>query len=149
MPDLTTISTILSSVKAATDIAKFISGADLSLEKAEMKMKVAELISCLADTKIATAEINDIIRQKDDKIKELEEAFALKQKLKLYKDAYYEMNERGIPLGHPYCAHCWEASNIGIHLHSSHPNQICPHCKTKYGNHRAPTNPENEMEKDS
>lgn len=149
MPDLTTISTIISSVKTATEIAKLIKDADLSLEKAEMKMKVADLISSLADAKIAAAEINDLIKQKDDKIKKLEEAFALKSKLKRYKDAYYVINEEGIPSGDPYCSHCWEASIRGIHLYYMHPNLICPHCKTKYANYRAPINPENEINKNA
>lgn len=145
MPDLMTISTILSSIKVATDIAKLIKDADLSLEKAEIKMKVADLISSLADAKIAAAEVNDIIKQKDDRIKELEDAFALKSKLIRYRDAYYEINEKGIPSGDPYCSHCWETSIKGIHLYYSHPNQICPKCKTKYANHRAPINPEKEI----
>lgn len=147
MPDLTTISTILSSVKAASEIAKVIKDAHLFLEKAEIKMKFADLISSLADAKIATAEINDLIKQKDDRIKELEEAFALKTKLKRHKDAYYEMNEKGIPSGAPYCSHCWETSNKGVHLYLRHPSQICPNCKTKYANRRTPLNPENEVKK--
>ncbi len=147
MTDLGSISTILSSVKAATDIAKLIKDADLSLEKAEMKLQVAELISSLADAKIAVAEVNDIIKEKDDRIKELEHAFAFKSKIARYMDAYYEPNEEGIPSGAPYCSNCWEASNRAIHLYYLHPHQICTHCKTKYANYRVPMNPENEIKK--
>lgn len=149
MADLTTISTILSSVKAATEIAKLIKDSDLSLEKAEMKLKVADLISSLADAKIATAEINEIIRKKDDRIKELEEAFVFKSEIVRYRDAYYQTEEEGIPCGDPYCPNCWETSNKAIHLYYMHPYEICPNCKIKYANHMAPRNPENEFKKNA
>lgn len=147
MPDITSISTIVTSVKVATEIAKLIKEADLSLEKAEMKMKVAELIGALADAKIATAEINDFINQKDKRIIELEDALAFQSKLKRYFDAYYEIDSDGVPCGDPYCSHCWETSKRAVHLYYVHPSQICPHCKTKYANYRAPMNPEKEIKK--
>ena len=149
MPDLATISTILSSVKAATEIAKLIRDSDLSLEKAEMKLKVAELINSLADAKIAAAEVNEIIREKDDRIKELEAAFAFKSKIVRYRDAYYQTTEEGIPSGDPYCPNCWETSKRAVHLYYIYPNEICPNCKTQYANHMAPRNPENEIKKNA
>ena len=50
--DLTAVSTLLGSIKTATEIAKLIKDSDVSLEKAETKLKLAELISALADAKI-------------------------------------------------------------------------------------------------
>lgn len=44
MPDIATISAFLGSIKTATELAKAIKGADLSLEKAETKLKMANLI---------------------------------------------------------------------------------------------------------
>lgn len=149
MADLVTISTIFSSVKAATEIAKLIKDSGLSLEKAEMKLKIAELISSLADAKIATAEVNDIIKEKDDRIKELEGAFAFKSKLVRYRDAYYQIKEEGIPSGDPYCSNCWETSNRAIHLYYMYPNFICPNCKTNYANQMTPRNPENKFKSNS
>jgi hypothetical protein len=65
MPDITTISAILGSIKTATDIAKAIKNADISLEKAELKLKIAELTESLADIKIKAVEIRDLIEKKD------------------------------------------------------------------------------------
>jgi hypothetical protein len=55
MPDLASIQAALTSIKVATDIAKFFRSADLSLEKAESKMKLAELMEALAEAKIEIA----------------------------------------------------------------------------------------------
>ena len=46
------ISSVLSSIKAATDIAKLVRESGLTLEKAEVKLKLAELVEKLADAKL-------------------------------------------------------------------------------------------------
>ena len=149
MTDLAIISTILSSVKTATEIAKLIKDTDLTLEKAEMKMKVADLISALADAKISVAEVKAIITEKEDRIKELEKSFELKEKLVRYQDSYYEVNSNGNPSGAPYCSHCWEASKKPVHLYFVPHHGICPHCKTSYSHHNTPRSPEKLLEKNS
>ena len=45
MTDITTISGVLTSLKTATDIAKFFKDMDINLEKAELKLKIANLIN--------------------------------------------------------------------------------------------------------
>ncbi len=48
MPDIAAISAFVGSIKTAAEIAKAIKEAGLSLEKAETKLKMAELIpSCI------------------------------------------------------------------------------------------------------
>ncbi len=141
MPDIGALTAVITSIKAATDLAKIINGADLSLEKAEMKLKIADLITALADAQIALSEVQDTIKQRDDKIKELEEAFELKNKLIRIRDAYYEIDEAGKPFGPPYCSHCWEGSKKTIHLYFKPHKGICPHCKTEYSHNNTPRNP--------
>jgi hypothetical protein len=133
MTDIATISAITNSVKTAIDIAKAIKDADVSLEKAELKLRVAELVSTLADTKIASTEIVELLKQKDAKIEDLKEKLRFKEKLVRSREAYYEIDEAGKPFGDPYCSHCWEAKFQAIHLHrkAMDPGQIeCPSCKT-------------------
>ena len=108
MPDIATISAALTSLKAATDIAKFLRESDLSLEKAELKLKLAELVSALADTKMQFAEIQEELIGKDKKIAELEEAFENKDNLIRHLDAYYVADSEGNPVGVPYCLRCWQ-----------------------------------------
>ena len=49
---------------------------NVSLEKAETKLKSADLVSSLADAKLEAAKIQDLLLEKDRRIKELEEAQA-------------------------------------------------------------------------
>ncbi len=57
MADMAAISAALTSVKAAMELAKLLRGADLSLEKAEGKMKLAELMEALASARTELAQV--------------------------------------------------------------------------------------------
>ena len=59
MPDLATIAAAINSIKTATDIAKGFREAGLSLEKAEHKFRLAELMTALAEARIATASVQE------------------------------------------------------------------------------------------
>src|SRR5688572_15680002 len=108
MPDITTIGAVLNSLKTATDIAKFIRESDVSLERAELKLKVADLVSALADVKLELVELQESFAQKEQRIKELEEAFQSRDTLVRRYDAYYQADALGQPVGVPYCLRCWE-----------------------------------------
>jgi hypothetical protein len=141
MVHVAAISGIIGSIRVATDIAKALKGIDLSLEKAELKMKIAELIESLADAKINASEIQDVIREKDELIKELEDAFKIKGEIIRKDDSYYELNEEGNPIGSPYCSGCWEISKILVHLTDNPLNihiKICPKCKSSYQTRKTP-----------
>ena len=70
-PDMASITAALGSIKAAVDLAKLIKDSGASLEQAEVKLKIAELISALADAKIELATIQGVLLEKDLKIDEL------------------------------------------------------------------------------
>lgn len=134
MPDIATISAFLGSIKTATDIAKAIKGADASLEKAELKLKIAELIETLADVKMNAVEVQDLIQEKDKRIKELEKSLENKSNLIRHKGKYFETDEDGKIAGEPYCSKCWEVDKIAVHLrHIEEKYYICPLCKNNYG----------------
>lgn len=140
MADMATISAITGSVKVAIGIAQAIKDADVSLEKAELKIRMAELISALADTKIASAEIVETSRQKDAEIEKLRNLLKFKEKLIRVREAYFEVDESGKPMGDPYCSHCWETNSKAIHLTSGVAADIrmgleikrCPSCRAEY-----------------
>ncbi len=138
MPDVATIAAFITSIKNATELAKAIREAGVSLEKAEAKLKLADLMESLAEARIQAAEIQEIIQAKDKRIAELEEAFALKSKLVRHSDAYYETDEGGKPKGDPYCSRCWEANHKTVHLSTDFPpiTKSCPVCKTEYDKKR-------------
>lgn len=72
MANITTISKVLSTLKAATDITKCLRKADLSIAEAEGKLKVSELMGTLTEAKNELTSIYDLLAEKDARILELE-----------------------------------------------------------------------------
>jgi len=128
--DLTSISTLLSSLKTATDIAKIIKESDVSLEKAESKLKLAELISALADAKIEVTEIQQVLLDKDAELRALKTQLEVKSKLK-WEKPYYWLIESSQKDG-PYCQHCYDKNHELIRLQGSGGYWECKACKSSY-----------------
>jgi len=128
MADISSITSIYSGIKTALGIAKFLNNSDFSLEKAEMKLKIAELIEALADTKI---QIQNVITEKDEKIKELTKALEIKGKLR-YEPPYYWLDEANSKEG-PYCQLCYDKERKLIRLQGvSTGRWECHACKNYY-----------------
>lgn len=135
MVDIAIIPAALNSLKAATDIVKLLRESDLSLEKAEMKLKLADLVSALADAKIQLIDIQEALQEKDKKIAELEEAFHDIGTLARVNDALYEMDHLGRPTGLPYCVRCWENDHKKrqlVHADASNRMKVCATCGHTY-----------------
>jgi hypothetical protein len=131
MADIAAIASILGSVKTATEIAKLLKDSDLSLEKAEMKLKLADLISALADARIETAEIQSLIAEKDEKIKQLKETLETNKNVK-YDKPYYWLGEGSEREG-PYCQHCFDKDGKLIRLQGYGSGYWdCKVCKNNY-----------------
>jgi hypothetical protein len=116
MPDFDTFSAALSSLKTATEIAKFIKDSGVTLDKAEVKLKLAELTSALADTKIELAEIQEVLLEKDKTIRELKARFDLSANV-IYENRCYWIVENDQKVG-PFCQRCYDADSKLIRLQS-------------------------------
>lgn len=114
MSELALIASTLSSIKTATDLAKLIKASDVSLEKAETKLKLADLISSLADARIQLAEIKEMILEKDEIIRELTEQQKIKSKIKFEEPYYYLLVETG--QDGPFCQCCYDKDSKLIRL---------------------------------
>ena len=135
MPDLTALGVVLGSLKTATDIAKFIRESDVSIERAELKLKVADLIGALADVKLELVELQDAFAAKDQRIKELEEAFEAKESSVRKYDAYYNAGPDGAPIGSPCCLRCWESDHkrrMLVHDAKEYRIRLCTSCGHRY-----------------
>lgn len=137
MPDIAIISSILGSVKTATEITKLLRETDFTIEKAELKLKLADLVVALADTKMQLADIQELINEKDKKISELENAFETRAQFirPEHHDAYYKVLENGKPIGVPHCLGCWENHHKVRQLVRSikiHGRLICTSCGQEY-----------------
>ena len=69
---MASVSVVLSSIKTSADNAKLLREKDVSVEKAETKLKLAELVGALADAKFELCRSSCTILEKA-KIKTLEE----------------------------------------------------------------------------
>lgn len=98
------ITSAFSAVKAATDVVKFIRDSDVSLGKAEMNMKLAELISALADIKMQMAEVREELLKKDEIIADLHNQLKTRGQLKFEMPYYWQIDGES-KIG-PYCQSC-------------------------------------------
>lgn len=129
--DLSTISTIFTSVKAATDIAKMLRESDLSLEQAETKLKLADLIGALADVKMQLADVRELLIDKDEKIRKLQEEMKIKGNLVFEKPYYWLETEKG--KDGPFCQACSDGDKKLIRLQDGGSGfWQCEVCKNSY-----------------
>ncbi|QQR80077.1 MAG: hypothetical protein IPJ69_12180 [Deltaproteobacteria bacterium] len=139
MTDISTITTALSGIKAAIDIAKALKDSDHFLEKAELKYKLAEMMNSLADAKLAMIDAQELIQAKDKEIIKLKDSLKLKGKLERYRYVYYFLDDNGIKMGDPFCSYCYESKNELIHVVQDplkNRDFVCPGCKTVTDWHR-------------
>ncbi len=129
--DMPTISAALSSVKAATDIAKLIRDSGVTLEKAEIKLKLADLISTLADARIQIAEIKESLTDKDAQIKELLSKFEIEGKI-TWESPYYWLTAGDGKQG-PFCQRCYDKDGTLIRLQGNNNSYWqCKACSSDY-----------------
>jgi len=131
MTDMAGVSLVLSSIKAATDIARLLKDTNLSLEKAEAKLKLAELVGSLADAKIQIAEVQDLLLEREAKIKKLEERADTKKNV-LWEAPWYWHMDGGKKDG-PFCQQCYDKDSALIRLQDLENGYwICNTCQNTY-----------------
>nr|WP_075518801.1 hypothetical protein [Moritella viscosa]SHO01276.1 Putative uncharacterized protein [Moritella viscosa] len=141
---ITTINTILSSVKTATDIGNLLIKADSAYDKAHLKMEIEKLLDVLHEVKQQSRSIEDDLYDKDKEIKDLKEQLAAKDaapKVGQYKDAAYKLDENNIPKGNPNCLTCFATTEklLPISPVSIMPEiTICGSCKSSVKTFNAP-----------
>jgi hypothetical protein len=123
MADITAIGEMLSGLRQALEIVKFL--AEHSQE--EYGNRLTELGQLLGSIRGQLFEAQTMA--------ELETSLQATSALVKLNDAYYETDENNHPTGEAYCMNCWETNVVKHHLHRWHENErvnICSHCETKY-----------------
>ena len=75
-------------------------------------MKLAELVSALADAKMQAAEIQETIIAKDAQIRELEERLTVKEQLKYEAPSYWIIRDQR-KRARSFCQSCSDIRTIG------------------------------------
>ena len=112
--DITTISTALGSLKTAYELSKIISDSSDSLEQAETKLKLSELINAIADTKSQISDIKLELIEKNERIQELENNLKIQNDLEFEQPYYWKISD-GKKDG-PYCQKCYDENKKLIRL---------------------------------
>ena len=105
--DLTLMSAALGNLKTATEIAKLIKDSDLSLDKAEMKLKLADLISALADAKLDIVSLQEKLADAEGRIKQIEAERDQHANVR-WQEPLYWLDGESASDG-PYCQHCYDS----------------------------------------
>ena len=111
MPDISSISIGLQSIKTAIDITKDLRNIDSSLKDAEVKLKLAELIEALSEAKIQLSDAREENQNLKIKIKSLENDLNRQDEVE-FQDGFYFIKEpkEGQAKG-PFCAKCHSDEN--------------------------------------
>lgn len=111
MTDPSSILTALQSIRAASDVVKALRAADVSYEKAELKLRVAELAELLADARMSVLDAQEEIQILQKKLQEADR----RRSLKFQKDAYWEVVD-GANVDGPFCPKCLDADGKEIRM---------------------------------
>lgn len=138
--ELLSVATAISTIKNSIEIARALQKTEASLEKAELKLKITELIETLADVRLELIDVEDKIRERERIIDDLYDALENKAKVVRQGDGYYEMNTEGVATGDPYCSICWEHDHRLVHLfvNQHRDGKTCGVCKAAYSKSRVP-----------
>lgn len=117
MADIATISAVLGSLKTAHELAKVIKTSSKSLEQAEVRFQLAELISALAEAKMELADVQSVIIEKDEHIKMLQNQL-IENRNKIYEAPYYWLVD-GEEREGPFCQKCKDVDDIYVRLQNA------------------------------
>ena len=105
MDPISVIATAISSIKTATEIAQILKVSESSIAEAENKLRIADIMNALADTKIAISEMKDILVAKDEEIASLKKRLEDKRNIDFRNGIYIEKDEAGKQIAN-YCPRC-------------------------------------------
>jgi len=129
------IAAAISCINLTIDGVRKLSKASGAIERAELKLQLAEMMDALADAKLEMTQAMEDRAFFQQQIAELEKSLRIKETIKRAGDAYYGLDEQGEPKGAPYCSLCWERNHSLIHLTSAartEQHSSCPACKSQY-----------------
>lgn len=127
------IMTGLSALNSAIDIAKKLNSVDDAIEKAELRLKLAELIGYLADAKVMLVQAKEEISARDGELSRMRDTLKVRAETVVVRSHHYRKNAEGQPVGRPFCPRCMEADGKMISMqHKAGMGSMyvhCPQCK--------------------
>lgn len=131
-----TIIEAIASVTGALKIVNELRSIDAHFDKAELKARLADVMSQLADAKMGLIDASVAIEAEKSETKRLKQAFEFRGKLVEHNGFKYETFEDGGPKGVPFCPRCEQ--NLGRFYRltqvrgGGYSNLTCPECKANF-----------------
>ncbi|KZD02055.1 MULTISPECIES: hypothetical protein [unclassified Thalassospira] len=129
-------SSALATINGSITLAKAIAQASSAMDKAELKLKIAELVDQLLDSKEALVDARTLIQEYQTEIAQLKDVSFKINNLIEWQGFLYQPNEQGNAKGDPYCPRCIEAEKKLIKLRYKSDladwNRVCPECKNQF-----------------
>ncbi|SME96610.1 hypothetical protein [Desulfovibrio gilichinskyi] len=130
MESIAIIKAAQAGIKTAIDITKKISEVSDAIKQADLKLQLANLIEALADAKIQFADVKDVLLEKDNKIKELEDRLKRDSELTFNENyGVYETEIEGKFVR--YCLKCHTEGKY-IPLQVEDRRFTCNNCNQQY-----------------
>lgn len=131
----------ISAATKAMEGVKLLRDIEKSFDESEYKIKIADILSNMADLKIAILEAKDTIAGKDEELTKLRQAFAFKfEKTVAVRGFTYEQDSKGGPQGMPFCPRCETIDGRLIRIVGTRSKEkgggyvaMCPQCKADFG----------------
>lgn len=134
MDPISTTMTIMTGLGQAIELTKNLRDADLKLNEAENKFKIAELYNALSDIKMNVADLKSEVLNKDEIIKELEAKLKKETEMKWEDPFYFHHKNDGSKDG-PFCQQCYDTKKQSVRLPKGDgPWLTCNTCKSSYDN---------------
>lgn len=124
----------ITAITASINALKALREINAEYDKAELKAQLADVMSSLADAKIALSEAQEFIASQSKDILALKATFEKSADLIEYRGFKYEHDESGNPKGEPFCPRCEQRDGFLMRLSQSgaRTDLVCPECKSTY-----------------
>ncbi len=132
MIEIPAMAAILVSLKNASDIARMIKDSGATLKQAEINLKLADLIGSLADAKMEFANIRNLLTEREEEIRRLNNELRVKSDME-YEEPYYFMRT-GTGREGPFCQKCYDSAGKRMRLQLTGRKGYweCNECKSGY-----------------
>ena len=118
----------------ALKILKELNQIDRDLDKATLKLKIAELTSALASAQMTLVEAQTEAQEKDKEISKPAANFKAKADLIEVRGYHYRKRPDGKPQGRPYCPRCIQEGHLMMTVSTNEAGRpvTCPECQRKF-----------------
>jgi len=128
----------LTSLTKGLEALRAIQEIDKNLDAATYKAKIADLMSAVADAKIALVDAREEIASKDKEIDQLKEGLRFRRENTIVVRGFrFEKAQNRSPMGMPFCTRRDTIDGILIRLAKTSTKDgykaLCPSCKADFG----------------